>query len=763
MIAAGKTGGHIFPGIALAREIQARRPSAPIVFIGTTEGLETRLVPEAGFTLESVAASGFVGKSLLEKLRALLQLPRGFFEARRILRRYRARAVAGMGGYVSVPVLFAARSLGIPTLIHDSDALPGMSTRGLNRIATRTAVGVAAANARLARPGVVTGTPVRPEFFVAPDLDTHPAGGPPRVLVFGGSQGSAVLNRAMADAARELAGDGILAIHQTGDRHLDATRALYGHCREGWALEPFLPRLWEPLGWCDLVVARAGAMTLAELAAAGPPRGPRSLRGRRARTPARQRARVLRRGRRRDDRGARVERPGARGGDPPPSRRPEAPRRDGPQRAGAGGDRSRHAPRGPPLRGRSRDRESRVRFLRLRRLHFVGAGGVGMSGLAEILLLSTPLEISGCDLARSENTERLTKLGARIAYGHDAKHVRDADLVVISSAVQESNPEVAAARGAGIPVIRRAEMLAEIMRLKQGVAIAGHARQDDDDVPDGDDPDGGGLRPHDRRGRPQVRILGTNARLGKGDFLVAEADEFDRSFLELTPVVAVITNVEADHLDCYRDLADILDAFVTFRQPRALLRRGGGVRGRRRRPRGDPEGEAEGRHVRGVSGRGPPGARDPAGGLRHDLRGLGRRNVVARERAPAAPGAPQRGQRPRRDRRRTGALHSVSHDRPRDLRVHGRRAAVRDEGGERRRARRGRLRAPSDGDRRHAGLRAAGLPGPPPRRASSSRTSSPGRGISPSSSGRRSRRATSPSSRTSTRPGRSPSRESRGS
>jgi UDP-N-acetylmuramate--alanine ligase len=119
-----------------------------------------------------------------------------------------------------------------------------------------------------------------------------------------------------------------------------------------------------------------------------------------------------------------------------------------------------------------------MRFLKLRRLHFVGAGGVGMSGLAEILLLSTPLEISGCDAARSENTERLVKLGARIATGHDPSHVRDADLVVVSSAVSEHNPEVAAARERGIPVIRRAEMLAEIMRLKQGIAIAGtHARR----------------------------------------------------------------------------------------------------------------------------------------------------------------------------------------------------------------------------------------------------------------------------------------------
>ncbi len=204
-----------------------------------------------------------------------------------------------------------------------------------------------------------------------------------------------------------------------------------------------------------------------------------------------------------------------------------------------------------------------MRFLRLRRLHFVGAGGVGMSGLAEILLLSTPLEISGCDLARSENTDRLTKLGARIAFGHDASHIRDADLVVISSAVGESNPEVAAAREKGIPVIRRAEMLAEIMRLKQGVAIGGTHGKTTTTSLTGMVLTEAGFDPTIIVGG-QVRILGTNARLGKGDFLVAEADEFDRSFLELTPVVAVITNIEADHLDCYKDLADIEDAFATF-------------------------------------------------------------------------------------------------------------------------------------------------------------------------------------------------------
>ncbi len=204
-----------------------------------------------------------------------------------------------------------------------------------------------------------------------------------------------------------------------------------------------------------------------------------------------------------------------------------------------------------------------MRFLRLRRLHFVGAGGVGMSGLAEILLLSTPLEISGCDRERSENTDRLTKLGARIAMGHNPAHVKEADLVVISSAVAESNPEVAAARAAGIPVIRRAEMLGEIMRLKQGIAIAGTHGKTTTTSMTGLVLTEAGFDPTIVVGG-QIRILGTNARLGKGDFLVAEADEYDRSFLELTPVVAVITNVEADHLDTYRDLDEIVEAFTTF-------------------------------------------------------------------------------------------------------------------------------------------------------------------------------------------------------
>jgi UDP-N-acetylglucosamine--N-acetylmuramyl-(pentapeptide) pyrophosphoryl-undecaprenol N-acetylglucosamine transferase len=269
VIAAGGTGGHVFPGIALAREIRARRPEAEVLFVGSRHGLESKLVPQAGFPLELVRASGFAGKPAAAKLFALALLPAGFFQARRLLSDRRARAVAGVGGYVTVPVVTAARSLGVPTLIHESNAFPGVANRFLNRFATRTAVGIAAANSRLSRPGVVTGTPVRPEFFSVPALD--PAATTRRLLVFGGSQGSRVLNRAMAAVVGTLAPDGLEVIHQTGEREFEDTRARYGELPAGWRLVPFLPRIHEELAWADLVLARAGSQTLAELAAAGRP------------------------------------------------------------------------------------------------------------------------------------------------------------------------------------------------------------------------------------------------------------------------------------------------------------------------------------------------------------------------------------------------------------------------------------------------------------------------------------------------------------
>jgi len=269
VIAAGGTGGHIIPGIALADEIRAQKPGAAVVFVGTAQGLEGKIVTAAGYSLEIVDASGFVGKTLTKQLQALARLPKGFFESRALLKRHGARAVVGVGGYVTVPVLTAARSLGLPTLIHESNARPGAANRFLNRFATRTAVGLAAANAHLRRKGVVTGTPVRREFFAVPPLEPETASR--RLFVFGGSQGSRVINRAMARAAVLLEKSNLEVVHQTGEKDLAGTRQRYPRMPANWKLEPFLPRLWEQMAAADLVVSRAGAMTVSELAAAGRP------------------------------------------------------------------------------------------------------------------------------------------------------------------------------------------------------------------------------------------------------------------------------------------------------------------------------------------------------------------------------------------------------------------------------------------------------------------------------------------------------------
>jgi UDP-N-acetylmuramate--alanine ligase len=201
-------------------------------------------------------------------------------------------------------------------------------------------------------------------------------------------------------------------------------------------------------------------------------------------------------------------------------------------------------------------------FRKYQHVHFVGIGGSGMSGIAEVLL-NLGYRVSGSDLRRSLLTERLAARGARIAEGHAAENVAEVHVVVTSTAVRRDNPEVVEARRRGIPVIPRAEMLAELMRLKYGVAIAGSHGKTTTTSMVALVLDRGGLDPTVVVGG-RLGVLGSGARLGKGDFMVAEADESDRSFLKLTPTIAVVTNIDREHLDTYRDLADLQDAFVGF-------------------------------------------------------------------------------------------------------------------------------------------------------------------------------------------------------
>jgi UDP-N-acetylmuramate--alanine ligase len=195
-------------------------------------------------------------------------------------------------------------------------------------------------------------------------------------------------------------------------------------------------------------------------------------------------------------------------------------------------------------------------------IHLVGIGGIGMSGIAEVLL-NLGYRVTGTDLAGSDTTERLARLGATVHQGHSADHVGDADVVVISSAVGSSNPEVVAARQRKIPVIPRAEMLAELMRLKEGIAIAGSHGKTTTTSLVAAILHAAGIDPTVVIGG-KVNSFDSNARLGRGDVLLAEADESDGSFLMLTPTFAVITNIDNEHLDHYGSLAALLEAFVGF-------------------------------------------------------------------------------------------------------------------------------------------------------------------------------------------------------
>jgi UDP-N-acetylmuramate--alanine ligase len=201
-------------------------------------------------------------------------------------------------------------------------------------------------------------------------------------------------------------------------------------------------------------------------------------------------------------------------------------------------------------------------FAKIQRIHFVGIGGIGMSGIAEVLL-NLGYKISGSDLKSSAVTQRLAGLGAITFEGHAAENVHGAEVVVTSSAIAEENPEVAEARKLHTPVIQRAEMLAELMRLKYGIAIAGMHGKTTTTSMVAAVLAAGGLDPTVVVGG-RVDAMGSNARLGKSQYLVAEADESDRSFLKLSPILSVVTNIDREHMDCYRNMRDVKQTFLEF-------------------------------------------------------------------------------------------------------------------------------------------------------------------------------------------------------
>jgi UDP-N-acetylglucosamine--N-acetylmuramyl-(pentapeptide) pyrophosphoryl-undecaprenol N-acetylglucosamine transferase len=267
LIAAGGTGGHLFPGIAVADELRRRDPQARVVFAGTPRGLESRLVPRAGYELELLPVLPLNGVGAARALRGLLALPWGMLRAAALVRRLRPAAVLGVGGYAGGPVVLAAALLGVRTVILEPNARPGFTNRRLRPFVRRAACAYQEARAFFGSKGVITGNPVRGGFASLP-AKAHAA--PFTLLAFGGSQGSRVLNRALVAALPHLPGAGRLRIvHQTGPALRDEVAAAYAQAGREGEVVAFLDDMEARFGEADLVVSRSGATTCAELTAAG--------------------------------------------------------------------------------------------------------------------------------------------------------------------------------------------------------------------------------------------------------------------------------------------------------------------------------------------------------------------------------------------------------------------------------------------------------------------------------------------------------------
>ena len=269
LIAGGGTGGHIIPALAVARAL-VERHGAEVILVGTARGLESRLVPEAGFPLKLIDVGPLKSVSLMTQLRTVAQLPRSIGDCKRLMQEFRPGAVLGVGGYASGPAMFAAMRLKIPTMAFEPNAMPGLANRLVGKWVKAAAINFPAA-ATWFRNAEVTGVPVRPEFFSleAPSGATH-------LLVFGGSQGARTFNTHLPHIIRSLldAVPGLTVLHQSGTRNFEATHMAYaasGADPARWLVRPFLDDMAAEFTRAHLIMSRSGASTVAEEAAAGKP------------------------------------------------------------------------------------------------------------------------------------------------------------------------------------------------------------------------------------------------------------------------------------------------------------------------------------------------------------------------------------------------------------------------------------------------------------------------------------------------------------
>jgi UDP-N-acetylglucosamine--N-acetylmuramyl-(pentapeptide) pyrophosphoryl-undecaprenol N-acetylglucosamine transferase len=268
LIAGGGTGGHVFPAIAIAEEWLRRGSEREVVLVGTERGIEMKLVPQAGLPLETLRVAGLKGKGGATLFKNLAMLAPAMLDARRVLRKHKPVAAFGVGGYAAGPMLLAAWLGRVPNVIFEPNAEPGFTNKVLARISTRIATGYEISARAWGKKAIVTGCPVRAEFF---SITPRRLGKPFRLLVTGGSQGALPINRTFVDAMDRLAArkNELAIVHQTGERDYNAVRTAYARREINAEVVPFLTNMAERFAWADVVVCRAGAITAAEIAAAG--------------------------------------------------------------------------------------------------------------------------------------------------------------------------------------------------------------------------------------------------------------------------------------------------------------------------------------------------------------------------------------------------------------------------------------------------------------------------------------------------------------
>jgi UDP-N-acetylmuramate--alanine ligase len=590
VIAAGGTAGHVVPALAIADELRAR--GAEVSFIGTRERVESELVPAAGYELSHLKVAGLdrhrPDRALLALGRAIAGVARGV----RLLGTLRPDAVLGAGGYVAGPVGLAAVLRRTPLVLSEADSRLGLANRMLAPFARRVCLAYPI-EGRNGERYVVTGRPV-PKEVVAADRKTARErlgidGEAPCVLVFGGSLGARSINdsafEAFAASPLSAGGEEAVVLHVAGRRdHGQLAERLQDLGQGGnYRLFDWIEgTLADLLAAADLVVARAGGSVF-EIAASGTPAvlvpyphatgdhqatnarwfedagsaivlgddelGASRLRslvgdllgdGDRLRAMA-----AAARGLARPDAAARVARELLEAAGTPE----------------AAGERT-----ATPAATRAGESTAGERSWAGRRLHFVGIGGAGMSGLA-LVARELGADVSGCDRAESGYTQSLSAVGIEPAIGHSAQHVTKGMELVISTAIPDDLPELEAAQELGAPIVHRGALLGEVCTLRKLIAVTGthgktttaamvaHCLRDC------------GLDPGFLIGADLGAGTGgamANASWGSGPWLVAEADESDRSFLELSPEVAVVTNVELDHHTTYGSLVELEQAFHSF-------------------------------------------------------------------------------------------------------------------------------------------------------------------------------------------------------